>query len=184
MQRETKTLIYTGASMRRVFEPGDLVTARPARFEDLKKGDIVVCNLDSKIPIIHRVVFRDASRCVTMGDNNSRPDRRIQRPSDAFLIAVERIPKGKRPRRVKNGAAGWRQFLWNRARRRLRNDILSPAFSMLVSLAFWRIGLHGTDAARGFRHWHWRGRLIAYRRPDGRTLFRSPLLRLFFRLGD
>lgn len=182
MKSETRTLIYNGDSMRRVFVPGDLIVARPIRFADVRKGDIVVCGIQTKKTVVHRVVARDSIRCITMGDNNPAPDAVAQGASSKLFLAVQRIPLGRRPRPLKNGASGYRQFLWNRLRRRIRLSLISPFFSFLLPMLFWRIALKGKKVSLDYTHWYWRGFLVAYEKPNGRIVFRSPILRLFFRL--
>ncbi len=62
-------------SMRPTFDENAILLTEPARFEDLKAGDIVTFRHPSRpVPVVHRVLERRGDRFWSKGDGNGRMD--------------------------------------------------------------------------------------------------------------
>ena len=114
--------IYSGNSMRRVFENGDLLKLEDIPFGDFRRGDIVAFFPagTGASGIVHRVVSRTEKELTTMGDNNPGPDARKVMEKDMPRLVIERRSPDGKDIKVRRGAAGMLAFRINRARRAAR----------------------------------------------------------------
>lgn len=74
----TFLFLYNGPSMAPLFKPGDLLCVRPAVWEAIRPGDIVIIRWESGTnwldSVVHRVVLAKRGYLITQGDNNLKPD--------------------------------------------------------------------------------------------------------------
>lgn len=70
-QTPVPVVAVTTGSMEPELNPGDMVVVYGTAWEDIRVSDIVVYRTDeAAIPIIHRVIEKNASALETKGDNN------------------------------------------------------------------------------------------------------------------
>lgn len=70
-QTSVPVVAVTTGSMQPHLNPGDMVVVYGAEWEDIQVSDVVVYRTDqAAIPIIHRVIAKNASALETKGDNN------------------------------------------------------------------------------------------------------------------
>ena len=120
--------IYSGSSMRRVFENGDLLKLETIPFSDFRRGDIVAFfpGGTGSAGIVHRVVSRTEKELTTMGDNNPGADKHKVGEGDRPRLVVQRSTLDGTMRSVPRGRAGMLEFRINRARRLARLAIAIP----------------------------------------------------------
>lgn len=173
--------VYTGDSMRGVFEPGETLVLTETSFETLRAGDVVA--IFGREPyIVHRIVEMHAEYAVTMGDNNDRPDPVNLTPDACFRLVADAVSPDGTVRLVAGGDAGMRQF---RLRQRKRK-MLRPAgwlARLLKPLGVLRIPARAEAKFRdGTIQWSCGGIPVAACRPNGRIVYRHWSKRLFFRV--
>jgi signal peptidase I len=66
-----------GSSMRPFILDNDLVEIHPIESERLKRGDVILCQLDRGRMVLHRIVHVRKTGWVIQGDALSRPDGQV-----------------------------------------------------------------------------------------------------------
>ena len=155
---------YTGNSMRGVFVPGEILFLAETAFETLQTGDVVA--IFERTPYyVHRIVEKDASGTVTMGDNNDR--------ARSLNGAVRPVPGGE---------AGMEMFRRQQRRRKIRR-IAGCLLRPFKPLKFLRLPANTETRFRdGTVQWSF-GRIpVAAGAPDGKRMYLHWSKRLFFRI--
>jgi len=179
--RTASEVHYTGNSMRGAFVPGEMLFLAETAFETLQVGDVVV--IFERTPYyVHRIVEKNASDAVTMGDNNDRPDPLRLTPDSRLKLVVRAQSLNGTVRAVPGGAAGMEMF----RRQQRRRKILRKAGILIRSirpLKFLRIPAHTETRFRdGTIQWSCFGIPVAASTPDGKTQYLHWSKRLFFRI--
>ena len=159
---------YTGNSMRGAFVPGEILFLAETAFETLQIGDVVA--IFERTPYyVHRIVEKDASGAVTMGDNNDRPDPLKLTPDSRFELVVRAKSLNGIERQIAGGEAGMEQFRRRQRRRKLRRfaGLLVRPFK---PLKFLRLPANKETKYRdGTVQWSFAGIPVAARTPLGRN---------------
>ena len=172
---------YTGDSMHGTFVPGETLALAETAFEALQTGDIVAI-FERSPYYVHRIVEKNETEAVTMGDNNGRPDPlRLTRDSRFRLVTEARGLDGV-VRQIPGGEAGMAQF-----RRQQRRWKLRRFASMLIRpfkpLKFLRLPANKETRFRdGTVQWSFAGIPVAARAPSGRIRYLHWSKRLLFRI--
>ena len=172
---------YTGDSMHGTFVPGETLALAETAFEALQTGDIVAI-FERSPYYVHRIIEKNETEAVTMGDNNGRPDAlRLTRDSRFRLVTEARGLDGI-VRQIPGGEAGMAQF-----RRQQRRWKLRRFASMLIRpfkpLKFLRLPANKETRFRdGTVQWSFAGIPVAARSPAGKTVYLHWSKRLFFRI--
>lgn len=85
-------LPLTGASMRPLFAPGDVVRVWPARVEDVRLGDVVLVEFAGQL-LAHRLIAVGERVIVTRGDAMPSADRPLPRASLHGRVEVAPSPR-------------------------------------------------------------------------------------------
>lgn len=110
-------LLYKGFSMKMVFVPGDLLVVRDIAISEVRQGDIVAFQRAGAADgIVHRVLKINSDCLVTMGDNNSAPDRFRVTAAERPRLVLFRVDANGRQHGVSRGAMGMALFRWHRVR--------------------------------------------------------------------
>ena len=172
---------YTGDSMHGTFVPGETLALAETAFEALQTGDIVAI-FERSPYYVHRIVEKNETEAVTMGDNNGRPDAlRLTRDSRFRLVTEARGLDGI-VRQIPGGEAGMAQFRRLQRRWKLRRfaSILLHPFK---PLKFLRLPANKETRFRdGTVQWSFAGIPVAARTPSGRIRYLHWSKRLFFRI--
>jgi len=106
-----ETLHYTGNSMLGVFQPGDAIVTCPVDFADIQVGDIVIFLAPPayKMPTVHRVIEKNASRLQTQGDNNLSADPYQLECTTKFRLAIKLVRQNVEFE-LSRGPAGYAEF--------------------------------------------------------------------------
>ncbi|MBR3687813.1 MAG: S24/S26 family peptidase [Lentisphaeria bacterium] len=172
---------YTGDSMHGTFVPGETLALAETAFEALQTGDIVAI-FERSPYYVHRIVEKNETEAVTMGDNNGRPDAlRLTRDSRFRLVTEARGLDGI-VRQIPGGEAGMAQFRRQQRRWKLRRfaSILIHPFK---PLKFLRLPANTETRFRdGTVQWSFAGIPVAARTPSGRIRYLHWSKRLFFRI--
>ena len=95
--------------MKGVFQSGDLLLIDELKFEDLKKGDVVVFNDPREISkdslIIHRIINIQNGEITTRGDSNKGPDVLPVNNSN-FVGKVSKYERKGKSHKVRGGLTG------------------------------------------------------------------------------
>lgn len=173
--------VYTGNSMRGMFQPGETLALAETAFEALRPGDVVA--MFGRTPyVVHRIVEKNAGYAVTMGDNNDHPDAWNLNPDDTFRIVTGAVALDGTARTVEGGESGMRQFRRQQRKRMLLRFSIWIA-RPLKPLKFLRIPARTETRFRdGTVQWSC-GRIpVAARGPSGRMMYQHWWKRLFFRI--
>lgn len=176
--------IYRGNSMLRVFSPGDLLIVEPIPAGKAGKGDVVCFDPPNGRHTVHRVVGRRADGgIITMGDNNSRPDR-CTLPPDAAIGIVRAVRKvSGRKVAIRGGFVGMTTFRINRLRRfGARLSRLSAGALRRVNL--FRIRLGAPVRFGDEEIFFFRGTPVARRKRDAKEEWLSPWFRAFLKIDE
>ena len=179
-------VFYYGVSMLRTFTPGDTLVLEEKPFAQLLPGDVIaVFDRNAIEPgVIHRVISADGAECVTMGDNNARPDEKKVTSDSRFMLCTGAFSSDGKFRKISGGRAGMLKFRINRFRRACRNFI-APAARKILSLMLWRITLERAGRfADGSTCYYFRKHYIARRTASGIVYYKSDLFKLFFKLPE
>lgn len=172
---------YTGNSMRGVFVPGEILFLAETAFETLQTGDVVA--IFERTPYyVHRIVEKDASGAVTMGDNNDRPDPLKLTPDSRIKLVVRARSLNGAVRPVPGGEAGMEMFRRQQRRRKIRR-IAGCLLRPFKPLKFLRLPANTETRFRdGTVQWSF-GRIpVAAGAPDGKRMYLHWSKRLFFRI--
>ena len=173
--------IYRGSSMFRVFTPGDILTVVPRRAGETQVGDIICFN-GIRGETVHRVVRKNATQVVTMGDNNASPDAEPLRPDAPVRLVTARRDAAGVVHEVPGGRRGVFAFRVNRARRGARwfFDRLAGILRrvMIVKYPLRRKVRFGSDEI-----FYFGGRPVLRRDAAGKEMWLSPWYRVFFKAG-
>jgi SynChlorMet cassette protein ScmC len=103
--RDSRRLVYTGASMNPTLVEPELLQVAPYRTGRVRPGDIVCFKSpDGNLTVVHRVVKVDANGIHTRGDSNRWDDERVLQPADI----VGRVTAARRGSRCRPVGGGWR----------------------------------------------------------------------------
>jgi len=92
--KKEKFLIKSkGNSMFPLLQNDDVVEYRRCAFKSIKENDIVLIHTGD-VFMTHRVIYKNASRCITRGDNNSTSDNPLKK-DQIFARAIRFKRKGK-----------------------------------------------------------------------------------------
>ena len=177
-------VFYYGNSMRRVFQEGELLINRPADFEELVPGDVIVFFSPEKNKnVVHRVIAKTGGAISTIGDNNDAPDPwKLTGENELFLVTARVDLQGKEfP--VSRGKAGLREFKRHRVRRSCRK-FGGKILQLIAGACFFRRELpepvvFGEDIC----YYH-RGKLVARCRQGGQVRFQHWGWKFLFRLPE
>ncbi len=173
--------IYRGISMFRVFTPGDILTVKPIRAGEARRGDII-CFDGIHGETVHRVVRRTATSVVTMGDNNSVPDPEPLGHGDRVWLVTARRDLGGTVHAVPGGRRGHFVFRINRMRRAFRwcFDRLAGVLRRvtIVKYPLRRQVRFSTDVVFYFRNTP-----VLRRDAAGKETWLSPWYRVVFKAG-
>lgn len=96
LNTDRPVVTVTSCSMYPSLDAGDIVVVQGEKFDDISKGDIAVYSTEEvAIPVIHRVVEKDANSIETRGDNNlgqSDFERNVK-PTQVYGTYLFKIPK-------------------------------------------------------------------------------------------
>ena len=137
---------YHGGSMAGTFRPGDCLVVRPAAWEHICAGDVVVFRRagDEKNEIVHRVLSVRAGGLLTRGDANPQPDTDLV-TQEVLVGVVSGYERAGRLHLVQGGWRGRLDAVWLRFIQRIRRvfiPLLRPFYRLLRKLGwvgfFWR----------------------------------------------
>jgi hypothetical protein len=137
---------YHGGSMAGTFRPGDCLVVKPATWEQIHAGDVVVFRSvgEEKNEIVHRVLSVRSGGMLTRGDANPKPDPDLV-SRDALVGVVTSYERAGRFHPVHGGWRGLLGAAWLRFVQRLRQFfalVLRPLYRWLRKLGwvgfFWR----------------------------------------------
>jgi len=175
--------VYHGNSMSNVFVDGDILFFEEVPFDQLECGDIVAV-FERSPYYVHRIVKKENGFAVTMGDNNTIPDKLELNQNSKFGFVRNYIPI-KNPGTVLSVTSGtdgmeqfqrWQKHLWRKHR---LVGILSP----LRFFGRFRIPAKKETKFRdGTVQWSFVFIPVAARNPAGKTKYLSRWKRLFFRV--
>ena len=175
-------VFYYGNSMRRVFQDGDLLINRPADFDELTPGDVIVFfSKEKKKVVVHRVIAKADGAISTIGDNNDAPDPwRLTKENELFLVTARVDLQGKEFA-ISRGKAGLREFRRHRFRR-FGRKICGRILHVIAGICFFRRELpEPVVFGKDICYYH-RGKLVARRRKRGAIYFTHWGWKLVFRL--
>jgi signal peptidase I len=99
-------MFYTGPSMNPTLRASDILHIVPYEHRRIRLGDVIVFMAsEGGRPIAHRAVSKDARGVLTRGDNNSRVDPCVLKPS-RIIGQVMFARSGDKWRRVHGGTVG------------------------------------------------------------------------------
>jgi SynChlorMet cassette protein ScmC len=134
--RDSRRLVYTGASMNPTLVEPELLQVEPCRTGRVRPGDVVCFKSpDGDLTVVHRVVKVGADGIRTRGDNNRWDDERVLQAAD-IIGRVTAAQRGSRRRPVDGG---WRGLAILRSAR-LARGIRSRAGSVPHKLFSFVVG--------------------------------------------
>lgn len=77
-------MVVLSGSMAPTFDTGSVVTIKPVRFENIKKGDIITFTDLEGRTVTHRVLVKQSQRLITKGDANKTPDLNAVAPGQVI----------------------------------------------------------------------------------------------------
>ena len=167
-----RTVIYYGNSMRRVFKFGEHLVLEKISFNDLQTGDIIVVNHPGKKQYVHRVIEKDASKAVTMGDNNPAADELPVTSQSEFYRVRGVWQADNSVRSVTCGNAGMQEFYRNQRRCKLRLRLRNWLFRS-EKLFFWRRTLQEKKVFNQEICYYWKNRAVARKSSAGKITYAS-----------
>ena len=173
--------IYRGTSMLRVFTPGDILTVKPIRAGEARRGDII-CFEGPRGETVHRVVRKSAGKIVTMGDNNPGPDPEPLKPDARVWLVTARRDAAGGVHAVSGGKRGLFVFRVNRGRRAVR-WCFDRLAGVLRRVIFVKYPLERKVRFGGDEIFYFGGRPVLRRDASGRETWLSPWYRVVFRAG-